>query len=194
MTVIVVWLLKIPGLMFAGGALLIWVAYRLLVPSDKGESTHVSPANSFWGAMKTIIVADALMGLDNVLAVAGAAHGSFVLVVMGLLISIPIVIWGSTLILKWVERFPVIVYIGAGVLALTSAKMMLGEPLIQELPDRQRARFSADDHRSRRWRASGGCVRTIVAFKRKYPTSLRRFRRRRRALRHKARVTAAGIR
>ncbi len=132
MTVIVVWLLKIPGLMFAGGALLIWVAYRLLVPSDKGESTHVSPANSFWGAMKTIIVADALMGLDNVLAVAGAAHGSFVLVVMGLLISIPIVIWGSTLILKWVERFPVIVYIGAGVLALTSAKMMLGEPLIQD--------------------------------------------------------------
>lgn len=132
MTMIVVWLLKIPGLMFAGGALLIWVAYRLLVPSNKEDSAHISPASSFWGAMKTIIVADALMGLDNVLAVAGAAHGSFVLVVMGLLISIPIVIWGSTLILKWVERFPVIVYIGAGVLALTAAKMMLGEPLIQD--------------------------------------------------------------
>jgi YjbE family integral membrane protein len=132
MTLIVVWLLKIPGLMFAGGAMLIWIAYRLLVPSKKEDSEHVSSADSFWGAMKTIIVADALMGLDNVLAVAGAAHGSFVLVVMGLLISIPIVIWGSQLILKWVERFPVIVYIGAGVLALTAAKMMLGEPLLKD--------------------------------------------------------------
>ena len=67
--------------------------------------------------MKTIVIADAVMGLDNVLAVAGAAHGSFLLVVIGLLISIPIVIWGSTLILKWVERYPAIVYLGAAVLA-----------------------------------------------------------------------------
>ncbi len=82
--------------------------------------------------MKTIIVADAVMGLDNVLAVAGAAQGSFLLVVLGLLISIPIVIWGSTLILKWVERFPVIIYLGAAVLAWTAAKMVLSEPLIKE--------------------------------------------------------------
>jgi len=129
MTMVVVWLLKIPGLMFIGGALLIWIAYRLLVPAHK-EDAHVASADSFWGAMKTIIVADALMGLDNVLAVAGAAHGSFLLVVLGLLISIPIVIWGSQIILKWVERFPAIVYVGAGVLAWTSAKMMLGEPLL----------------------------------------------------------------
>src|ERR671929_39973 len=71
-------------------------------------------AATFWAAMKTIIVADALMGLDNVLAVAGAAQGSFVLVIVGLLASIPIVIWGSQLILKFVERYPVIIYIGAG--------------------------------------------------------------------------------
>jgi predicted tellurium resistance membrane protein TerC len=71
------------------------------------------------------------MGLDNVLAVAGAAHGSFLLVTLGLLISIPIVVWGSTLILKWVERFPIIVYVGAAVLALTAAKMMLSEPLLE---------------------------------------------------------------
>lgn len=130
MTAVVVWLLKIPGLMLAGGALLVWIAYRLLVPSQKEDEGHTAAADSFWGAMKTIVVADALMGLDNVLAVAGAAHGSFLLVVLGLLISIPIVIWGSQLILKWVDRFPVIVYIGAGVLALTAAKMMLGEPLL----------------------------------------------------------------
>jgi len=131
MTMIVVWLLKVPGLMFIGGAMLVWIAYRLLVPSAK-EGAHVAPADSFWGAMKTIIVADALMGLDNVLAVAGAAHGSFLLVVLGLLISIPIVIWGSQIILKWVDRFPAVVYIGAGVLAWTSAKMMLGEPLLKD--------------------------------------------------------------
>jgi YjbE family integral membrane protein len=133
LTMVVVWLLKVPGLMLVGGAMLIWIAYRLLVPSGDGGEHKISPASSFWGAMKTIIVADALMGLDNVLAVAGAAHGSFLLVVLGLLISIPIVIWGSTLILKWVERYPSIIYLGAGVLAWTSAKMMLGEPLLKDV-------------------------------------------------------------
>jgi YjbE family integral membrane protein len=136
MTVVVVWLLKIPGLLLAGGLLLVWIAYKLLAPADNDSGHEITPAASFWGAMKTIIVADAVMGLDNVLAVAGAAQGSFLLVVLGLLISIPIVIWGSTLILKWVERFPVIIYLGAAVLAWTSAKMMLGEPLIKDWLER----------------------------------------------------------
>jgi len=132
MTMVVVWLLKIPGLMLIGGALLVWIAYRLLAPPEGGDGEHGPAATTFWGAMKTIVIADAVMGLDNVLAVAGAAHGSYLLVVLGLLISIPIVIWGSTLILKWVERFPVIVYVGAGVLAWTAAKMMMGEPLVKD--------------------------------------------------------------
>lgn len=131
MTLVVVWLLKIPGLLLAGGALLVWIAYKLLADND-GSEHEVSAASNFWGAMKTIVVADAVMGLDNVLAVAGAAHGSFLLVVLGLLISIPIVIWGSQLILKWVERFPAIVYIGGAVLAWTAAKMMLSEPLVKD--------------------------------------------------------------
>ena len=131
MTLVVVWLLKIPGLLLAGGALLVWIAYKLLADCDKGDHA-VCPADGFWAAMRTIIVADALMGLDNVLAVAGAAQGSFLLVVLGLLISIPIVIWGSQLILKWVERYPVIVYIGAGVLAWTAVKMMASEPLLRD--------------------------------------------------------------
>lgn len=128
MTIAVVWLLKIPGLMVAGGIALIWIAYKLLTDEEDGEAEH-SGSNSFFGAMKTIVVADAIMGLDNVLAVAGAAHGSFLLVVMGLLISIPIVIWGSTMVLKLVERFPQIIYLGSAVLAYTAAKMILGEPL-----------------------------------------------------------------
>ena len=131
LTLGVVWLLKVPGLMLAGGLMLLWIAYRLLTQQE-GEGHDVSAAVSFWGAMQTIVVADAVMGLDNVLAVAGAASGSWILVVCGLVISIPIVIWGSTLILKWIERFPSIVYFGGAVLAWTAAKMALGEPFVQE--------------------------------------------------------------
>lgn len=127
-TLAVVWLLKIPGLLLIGGVLLVWIAYKLLV-DEKGHD--VKPSENFWSAIKTIVIADALMGLDNVLAVAGAAHGDFSLVVIGLLVSVPIVVWGSTLILKWVDRFPVIITIGAGVLAFTAAKMIIGEKFLK---------------------------------------------------------------
>lgn len=129
MTVGVVWLLKIPGLMLVGGLGLLWIAYKLL--ADQGDKEHDGPiASTFWGAMKTIVVADALMGIDNVLGVAGAAHGSFDLVIIGLLVSVPIVVFGSTMVLKLVERFPMIINIGAAVLAFTAAKMIVSEPLL----------------------------------------------------------------
>jgi len=131
MTVIVVWLLKIPGLLLVGGLLLVWIAYRLLMPDSDEGGEHGPAATTFWGAMRTIVIADAVMGLDNVLAVAGAAHGSYLLVVTGLLISIPIVIWGSTIVLKIVDRYPSVVYIGAAVLVGTAVKMIYGEPLIK---------------------------------------------------------------
>ncbi|WP_025950399.1 TerC family protein [Geobacillus thermocatenulatus] len=128
-TIFVVWLLKIPGLLLVGGVLLVWIAYKLLV-EGKGHD-DVEAGGSLWEAIRTIIIADALMGLDNVLAVAGAAHGSFLLVILGLLISVPIMVWGSTLILKWIERFPIIITIGAGVLAWTAAKMIVDEPFLK---------------------------------------------------------------
>jgi YjbE family integral membrane protein len=129
MTIGVVWLLKIPGLMLVGGVGLLWIAYKLL--ADQGDKEHDGPAAStFWGAMKTIVVADALMGVDNVLGVAGAAHGSFDLVVIGLLISVPIVVFGSTVVLKLVERFPIIISLGAAVLAITAASMIVKEPFL----------------------------------------------------------------
>jgi YjbE family integral membrane protein len=131
LTVGVLWLLQIPGLMLAGGALLVWIAYRLLT-DDGGAEHEVAPATGFWGAMRTIVVADAVMGLDNVLAVAGAAHGSMLLVVLGLVISIPIVVCGSTLILHWIERFPGLLYLGGAVLAWTAANMITGEPFVEE--------------------------------------------------------------
>ena len=129
MTVGVVWLLKIPGLMLVGGLGLLWIAYQLLADQGDGDA-HGESATTFWGAMKTIIVADALMGVDNVLGVAGAAHGAFDLVIIGLLVSVPIVVLGSSVVLKLVERFPSIISIGAGVLAFTAAQMLVSEPLL----------------------------------------------------------------
>jgi YjbE family integral membrane protein len=135
LTVGVLWLLEVPGLMGAGGVLLAWIAYRLLAGDDGGKDHEVAASTGFWGAMRTIVIADAVMGLDNVLAVAGAAHGSVLLVVTGLIISIPIVVWGSTLILNWIERFPALLYVGGAVLAWTAAKMLADEPLLEAFID-----------------------------------------------------------
>jgi YjbE family integral membrane protein len=141
MTVGVVWLLKVPGLMLIGGLGLVWIAYRLL--ADQGQGEHDGPvASTFWGAMKTIVVADALMGVDNVLGVAGAAHGAFDLVVIGLLVSVPIVVFGSTMVLKLVERFPVVIHAGAAVLAVTAAKMIINEPLLDNVFDENVIRWA----------------------------------------------------
>ncbi|MED3790420.1 TerC family protein [Peribacillus frigoritolerans] len=128
-TLLVVWLLEVPGLHLIGGLLLVWIAYKLLIDEEEHD---VKPADSMWAAIKTIIIADALMGLDNVLAVAGASHGNFILVVIGLLVSIPVVMYGSTLILKLIERFPFIIIIGAGILGWTAAKMIVAEPFMHD--------------------------------------------------------------
>ncbi|WP_019850832.1 TerC family protein [Desulfitobacterium sp. PCE1] len=127
-TLVAVYLLKIPGLMFVGGLLLVWMAFKLL--TDEKHDEQVESAANFWGAVRTIIIADAVMGLDNVLAVAGAAHGHPILVIIGLLISIPIVVWGSTLVIKAIDRFPVIIPIGAAVITHTAVTMLVHEKFV----------------------------------------------------------------
>lgn len=127
-TILVVSLLKIPGLLLVGGVLLLWIAYSMLVENKEHE---IEAKDSFFAAVRTIIVADALMGLDNVIAVAGAAHESYSLVIIGLLISIPIIIWGSTLFIKLINRFPIIIYIGSAVIALTAGKMIFKEKFLE---------------------------------------------------------------
>ena len=122
MTAVVVTLLRLPGLMLAGGLLLLPIAWKLLRQDDGAHA--IKPAAGFWAAMRTIVIADALMGLDNVLAVAGASHGKMSLVVLGLLISVPLVVYGSTLILKLIERFPIVVYLGAAAIAWTAGRML----------------------------------------------------------------------
>ena len=124
-TLLIVALLKIPYLLAFGGALLLWIAYKLLVQGDPHEG--VKAGTTLWAAVRTIVIADAAMGLDNVVAVAGAAHGDYFLVVLGLAISIPIVVWGSTLFIKLIGKYPWIIYLGSGVLAYTAAKMIAHE-------------------------------------------------------------------
>ncbi|WP_046214916.1 TerC family protein [Paenibacillus wulumuqiensis] len=128
-TLLVVYLLNITGLRLVGGLALVYIAYKLLV--EEKEDDNISASSQMWAAIRTIIIADAMMGLDNVLAVAGAAHGDFPLVVVGLAISIPIMVWCSTLILKLIERFPWIIALGSAILAWTAAKMIIEEPLIK---------------------------------------------------------------
>lgn len=137
-TLLIVYLLKIPFLLAVGGVVLLWIAFKLLVQED--SHGDIRAGANLWAAIRTIVVADAAMGLDNVIAVAGAAQGgseghSTLLVILGLLISIPIVVWGSTLFVTLIQRFPWIVYIGSAVLAYTAAKMITHEKKFAELFD-----------------------------------------------------------
>jgi YjbE family integral membrane protein len=128
----VVWLLKIPGLLLIGGLLLLPIAYRLAVPKAISEEDAHAPAENFWAAMKTIVIADALMGVDNVLAIGGAAQGRWDLVIVGILITIPMVVWGSSWVSKAVVKWPILIAFGAAVLALTAAGMIVKDPLFDQ--------------------------------------------------------------
>lgn len=124
-TILVVQLLQIPWLFAIGGVLLLWIALKLL--TDHQENEEVKAGGTLMAAVWTIIIADAAMGVDNVIAVAGAAEGHIVLVIIGLIISVPVVVWGSTLFIKLIDRYQWIIYVGSGVLAYNAAKMITEE-------------------------------------------------------------------
>lgn len=126
LTVLAVYLLNIPFLQLTGGILLTLIAINLLTDNNHDLSS-IKAKTTLFQAVRTIVFADLVMGFDNVLAIAGAAHGNIALVVIGLLISIPIIIWGSKLILLCMERFPLLVYIGAAILAYTAGNMVTHE-------------------------------------------------------------------
>lgn len=132
LTLIVAWLLDIPGLRLIGGLLLVWIAFKLLVEEKEHD---VEGKSSFWAALSTIVIADTVMSLDNVLAIASAAetasHSNTLLVILGLIISVPIIVWGSTIFIKLIHRFPIILYIGSAVLAYTAAIMITEENLFE---------------------------------------------------------------
>lgn len=131
LTFLAVWLLEIPFVQIAGGLLLLYIAYQLLRGEDEEETLKSS--TSIREAVKTIIIADLIMSLDNVVAVAGAASGDFLVIFIGLGISIPLIIWGSQLLMKLMNRFPIIVLLGAGLLGYTAGEMIVGDDAIEHL-------------------------------------------------------------
>lgn len=130
LTFIAVFLLKIPLLMAVGGLLLGYVAAKLMI--DDNDAEQIQSASNLYQAVKTIVVADIIMGLDNVLAIAGASHGNFWLIVVGLGISIPIVVWGSQIISNFMNKYPILVYVGAIIIGYTAASMFIHDPIIQK--------------------------------------------------------------
>jgi YjbE family integral membrane protein len=125
-------LLDVPLLKFAGGVLLLWIGVKLMAPAPDAHD-NIKPADKLWTAVKTIVVADAVMSLDNVIAIAGAAEQAdpghrLALVIFGLVVSIPIIVWGSTLVLKLLDRFPIIVAFGAALLGWIAGGLMVNDP------------------------------------------------------------------
>ncbi len=126
---IITGLLQVPLLRLAGGLLLVWIAVKLIQPTG-GTSGGTRHATSFWESVWIIVVADVTMSLDNVLAVAGAAHGNMTLVALGIAMSVPIVVWGSGILAGLMNRYPWIIWAGGGLLGYVAGDMMLEDPIV----------------------------------------------------------------
>lgn len=129
-------LLGIPFLKLVGGALLVWIGVKLLIP-DEDEHGNIKGGSSIWSAVKTILIADFVMSLDNVIAIAGAAQNTHLdhqlyYVIFGLVVSVPIIIWGSTLVLKLIDRFPIVVMFGAALLGWIAGGMLVTDVFVVE--------------------------------------------------------------
>src|SRR3989449_2821359 len=129
LTIVAVELLKFPYLKLLGGVLLLWIAVKLLVPED-GGGDGVKSSSNLLAAIKTILIADLVMSLDNVIAVAAVAKGSIVLLVLGLLISIPLVVFGATMLMKLMESYPVIITVGAALIGYVAGEMLVTDPVV----------------------------------------------------------------
>jgi YjbE family integral membrane protein len=131
LTFFAVSLLSLPYLKLVGALLLLWIGVKLILPEEEHGEGNIKADTHLWGAVKTIIIADFVMSLDNVLGVAGAAHGNATLLVFGLLVSIPLIAWSSQLVLKLIDRFPFIIYAGGALLGYVAGEMLAGETLFK---------------------------------------------------------------
>ena len=127
---IITYMLAVPFLKLVGGLLLLWIAVKLVVGEEGEEHGNVQETDSLWKAVRTVAIADAVMSLDNVLAIAAASHGNIWLFIFGLALTIPLIIFGSTLILGIIERFPIFVWAGAALLGWIAGDMLLNDPVI----------------------------------------------------------------
>jgi len=124
-------LLGYPYLKVVGGVLLMWIGVKLILPDDDNGHHEIKAATHLWGAVRTIILADFIMSLDNVIAVAAASRGSVFLLIFGLAVSIPLIVWASQIIMKLMERFPVVIVLGAGLLGWVAGGMMVSDVAVK---------------------------------------------------------------
>lgn len=142
-------LLAIPYLKLVGAALLIYIGVKLLIPEEEDGHANIQASDKLWAAVRTVIVADLVMSVDNVIAIAGAAEGAagdhkMPLVIFGLLVSIPIIVWGSQLVIKLMDRFPIIITVGGMLLGWIAGTMSVGDPAIAHaVPDDSMVRIAA---------------------------------------------------
>lgn len=130
LTFFAVTLLSLPYLKVAGAAMLLWIGVKLILPEEEHDASKVKANTHLWGAVRTILIADFIMSVDNVLGVAAAAHGNILLLAIGLLVSIPLVAWSSQLVLKLIDRFPYIIYLGGGLLGYVAGEMVTSDKTI----------------------------------------------------------------
>lgn len=138
LTVVAAEMLELQWLRLIGGLLLLWIGVKLLVP--EGDDSHAEGGSKgVWGAVRTILLADLVMSLDNVLGVAAAAHGSKALLIAGLAISIPLIVFGSAIILKVMDRYPVVIVLGAGLIGWVAGEMLVSDAVVaQHIPEAHR--------------------------------------------------------
>jgi YjbE family integral membrane protein len=127
---IVSWLMIVPAIKLIGGLLLLWIGVKLMIPEDDGDGDDVKSSSSLWGAIQTIVIADVVMSLDNVIGIVAAAKGDIPLIVIGLVMSVPLIVFGSQLLMKVLNRFPLLVTAGAGLLGWLAGDIMAGDPLV----------------------------------------------------------------
>lgn len=137
-------LLQVPFLKIAGAALLIWIGVKLITPHDEDAHGNIQASDKLWSAVKTVIVADLVMSIDNVIAIAGAAQNAgeqhqMALVIFGLVVSIPIIVWGSQIVLKLMDRFPVIILLGGMLLGWIAGGMFQTDPMLKDLIPQERS-------------------------------------------------------
>jgi YjbE family integral membrane protein len=126
-------LLQIPYLKMLGGILLLYIGVKLVMPEGESHESGVAAKSHVWGAIRTILIADAVMSLDNVVAIAAAAHGSAVLIAFGLAISIPLIVFGSQIVLRFLNRFAILVVLGGGLLGWIAGEIMVSDPFVHTL-------------------------------------------------------------
>jgi YjbE family integral membrane protein len=163
-------LLKISFLKIVGALLLLWIGVKLLAPDDEEEHGNIQASDKLWAAVKTVIIADFVMSLDNVIAIAGAAQGAggqheMALVVFGLLVSIPIIVWGSQLVIKLMDRYPFIITAGGMLLGWIAGTMAVGDPAVaQWVPLEPPAKPGALGDPIALWRYSAGIAGALLVL------------------------------